>query len=368
MIPSAAFASALREREFRRFVGVPCSHLAGLLAELRELGLYVPAANEGAALAIAAGAQLAGERAAVLIQNSGLGNLVNPLTSLAQPFDIPVLVIATLRGWPDPGADEPQHAVMGACTHALLDDFGIAHWTLSGEPDELGTVLDEIDRECSKRRPAFILVPPGAVERPAPAPPPTCTWTRREALSALLPWLEGVLVFATTGYLSRELFAVCDQPTNFYMQGSMGHALALGLGAALARPDERVVVIDGDGALLMHMGTTSTVAAHTPLNLVHIVLDNGVYESTGGQPSTARTVDWQALATAVGYRGAHVCASLPGLRRAAASAFAAAGPTLLAIRVNAAPGAAPLRATSTIGPPDISARFTSALAARMETA
>src|SRR2546429_6450611 len=125
------------------------------------------------------------------------------------------------------------------------------------------------------------------------------------------------------------------------MQGSMGHALALGLGAALARPQRRVVVLDGDGAVLMHMGTTATVGGMRPANLVHVVLDNGTYESTGGQLTTSSTVDWSALGAAAGYRSTAVCADAASVRQALDAAQAAPGPHLVA-----GPGAPPPR-----GPP-----------------
>ena len=123
-------------------------------------------------------------------------------------------------------------------------------------------------------------------------------------------------MFGTTGYISRELYGLADRPANFYMQGSMGHALALGLGAALARPQRRVVVLDGDGAVLMHLGTCATVGGIAPPNLVHVVLDNGTYESTGGQRTTSSTVDWSALGAAAGYRSAVVCDDAASLRPA----------------------------------------------------
>ena len=177
-----------------------------------------------------------------------------------------------------------------------------------------------------------------------------------------MPYLGDALVFGTTGYISRELYGLADRPANFYMQGSMGHALALGLGAALARPQRRVVVLDGDGAVLMHMGTTATVGGMRPANLVHVVLDNGTYESTGGQLTTSSTVDWSALGAAAGYRSTAVCADAASVRQALDAAQAAPGPHLVAVRIAPAPGVTPPRVTGSLTPAGLRARFTAAAA------
>jgi phosphonopyruvate decarboxylase len=349
VISAQEFCTGLDRAGIDLVTGVPCSFFGGPLRLLeRQPGRYVPAANEGAALAIAAGARLAGRRSAVLIQNSGFGNLVNPLTSLLMTFELPALVFMSLRGWPDPAKDEPQHAVMGRTTHALLDALGVPYVVLS-PTDSLADVLDA--------EPTFVLVPRGTLE-PAPsiveAPP---EFGRREALAALIPYLGHALVFTTTGYISRELYGLADRPETFYMQGSMGHALALGLGAALSRPDRRVVVIDGDGAVQMHMGTCVTVGAMEP-DLLHVVLDNGAYESTGGQPAT--WVDWLSLGAAAGYRSAVVCGSAAELAKAVSTVECAPGPHLVVARIATAPGVTPPRVTAGLSPVQVRHRFEAA--------
>jgi phosphonopyruvate decarboxylase len=348
MISAADFCAGLDRAGIGLVTGVPCSFFGGPLRLLeRQPGRYVPAANEGAALAIAAGARLTGRRSAVLIQNSGFGNLVNPLTSLLMTFELPALVFMSLRGWPDPAKDEPQHAVMGRTTHALLDALGVPYRVLSPTTDSLAEVLDA--------EPTFVLVPRGTIE-PAPstvdAPP---EFGRCEALAALVPFLGDSLVFTTTGYISRELYGLADRPESFYMQGSMGHALALGLGAALSRPDRRVVVVDGDGAVQMHMGTCVTVGATSP-DLLHVVLDNGAYESTGGQPATS--VDWVSLGAAAGYRSATVCASAAEFGKALSTVDR--GPHLVVARIATAPGVTPPRVTAGLSPVELRHRFEAA--------
>jgi phosphonopyruvate decarboxylase len=288
----------------------------------------------------------------VLIQSSGFGNLLNPLTSLTMTFDIPVPIFMSLRGWPDPARDEPQHAVMGRTGMGLLDALGVPHLILEADEQHLAGVLKEF-----AGRTVFVLVPKGTItpaEAHSAAPP---AFARREAIGALVPFLDGAVVFTTTGYISRELYGQADRPTHFYMQGSMGHALALGLGAALSAGDRRVIVVDGDGAVLMHLGTSVTVGALGPRNLLHIVLDNGAYESTGGQPTTTHRVDWLKFGAAAGYRTATICASRPALEGALRAIDGVDGPHLVVARIEAAPGLTPPRVTSGLTPVELRERF-----------
>jgi phosphonopyruvate decarboxylase len=369
VIEASEFCAELDRRNIGVVTGVPCSYFAGPLRLLeRQPGRYVPAANEGAALAIASGAELAGTRAAVLIQNSGFGNLINPLTSLALPFGIAPLVFMSLRGWPDPRRDEPQHAVMGAATQALLDVMQVPHWMLPSDPAQLAAVLDLADAARSAGRPAFLLVPKGTIVVPVSAAdpaPPQPGLTRRDALQAVLAELAGladdVAVVATTGCISRELYEIGDRSRTFYMQGSMGHALGLALGAAMAQPQRRVVVVDGDGAVLMHLGTAATAGALQPPRLVHVVLDNAAYESTGGQASSSPAVDWPGLGLAVGYRSAAVCGNATEFVAALRGVVHAAGPHLVVARIVRSSGVAPARVTSGLAPADLRARFRRAI-------
>jgi len=361
LISAEGFCAQLDRIGVGLVTGVPCAVFGGPLRLLeRQPGRYVPAANEGAALAVAAGAELAGRRSAVLIQNSGFGNLVNPLSSLALTFDIPVLVFMSLRGWPDPDRDEPQHAVMGRSSQRLLDALGVPYWLLEPAEEHLAKVLDAAQGAREAGQPAFVLVPKGSIGSVERGSVAEDGFGRRAAIEALVPYLDGALVFTTTGYISRELFGLADRPANFYMQGSMGHALALGLGAALAQPRRRVVVVDGDGAVLMHLGTCATVGALAPPGLVHVVLDNGSYESTGGQLTTSSTVDWSSLGAAAGYRSTAVCADAAALRSALDALRGAPGPHLVAVRIAAAPGTTPPRVTAGLGPAQLRARFEAA--------
>ncbi|QFZ19546.1 phosphonopyruvate decarboxylase [Saccharothrix syringae] len=366
MIPVGEFVDALDAHGIGHHTGVPCSYLAGPIAHLSRRGRYLPAANEGAAVALAAGAWAGGTPTAVFAQNSGLGNMINPLTSLVLPYRLPLLVFLSLRGWPDPDADEPQHRVMGRATHRLLDTLGVPHWTLAGD---LAAVLAPAVEAASRGGPAFVLVPKGAIGRAepgtAPGPPrPAGLPTRAEGIAMVVDRLPGALVVATTGYTSRELFGLADCERFFYMQGSMGHAGAFGLGVVLAQGDRRhVVVLDGDGAALMHLGSMSAVGAAAPTRLVHVIFDNGVYESTGGQPTSSATTSFRQVGAAVGYRTAVECASRDEVGRALDAAAGSPGPHLVVIRVAAGAGGVPPRATSAVPAPQIHARFAAAAAA-----
>lgn len=372
MISTAEFCAALDGAGIGLVAGVPCSGMSGPIAWLTARGRYVAAANEGAALAMAAGAAATGGRAAVISQNSGFGNLVNPLTSLVMPYRAGVVVFLSMRGWPDPAADEPQHEVMGRCTAPLLAALGIASWELRAASDagQLAAALRGAAAETDAGRPAFLLIARGVVgagEAAGPGDAAQCPAAgtaglldRAEVIAAMLPVLAGVPVVATTGYTSRDLFAAGDAPGHFYMQGSMGHAAAFALGLVRrpgAAPDSRVVVLDGDGALLMHLGTASTIGAQAPPGLVHVVFDNGCYESTGGQPSTSGSADFAAIALACGYRSACTLSSAGQAAELLAARLSSAGPHLIVVPAARATGPAPPRATSALAPEGIYQRF-----------
>ncbi|UED87557.1 phosphonopyruvate decarboxylase [Streptomyces profundus] len=367
MISAEDFCALLEARGYTTASGVPCSHFGGPIALLgaRE-GRYVPAPNEGSALAVAAGAALAGRRAYVMLQNSGLGNLINPLTSLVMMYRLPVLTFTSLRGWPDAATDEPQHAVMGPATPRLLDALGTPHHILreDGGPAAFEAILDATDGELAAGRAPFVLVERGAIGGVAVEPPAGKPGlTAAHAIRVVTKALPEALVIATTGYTGRDAFAVADRPGAFYMQGSMGHAPSLALGVALAHPERTVVVLDGDGALLMHLGALSMIGHLAPPNLVHVVLDNGVHESTGGQPTTSSTTSFTEAALAAGYVSATSCAREQDLARAVGVADAAEGPALVRVPTLPRTGEMPPRATAALGPEAMRDRFLGALGA-----
>ena len=325
MIHAREFVEAARSSGFSWYAGVPCSFLTPFINYV--IGdpdlTYVSSANEGDAVAAAAGAWIGGQRSIAMMQNSGLGNAVSPLTSLTHTFRIPVLVICTHRGAPGVN-DEPQHELMGAITERLFDTMAIPAATFPCEAHAIPATLQRVDVHMTRERRPFALVMEKGTCEPHPldhtadprtadasmiedhghARSPSERPTREAALRALIDATtdDHTVIIATTGYSGRELYAIADRPSHLYMVGSMGCGSSLGLGLALARPDLRVVVVDGDGAALMRMGNLATVGAYAPPNFVHVLLDNEAHDSTGAQATVSACTDFAAIASACGYR------------------------------------------------------------------
>jgi len=378
MIDAAAFLGAARDRGIDFYTGVPCSFLTplinGIISDRRTA--YVGAASEGEAVAIAAGAWLTGRETVVMCQNSGLGNTVNPLTSLNWPFRIPTLLIVTWRG--QPGLkDEPQHELMGEVTAHLLDDIRVPHLPFPADATGLVAALGEATAAMAENHLPFALImakgsvaESGLDEPPLPSAPPGRVIDRREAgvpptrFAALERVLASVpeeaAIIASTGFCGRELFTLADRPQHLYQVGSMGCASAMGLGVALnvRRP---VVVLDGDGAALMKLGNLATIGARQPENLVHVVLDNGVHESTGGQATVSSGVDFAAVAVACGYRTGTRADGLAGFESAFIKALGSEGPHLIHLRLQ--PGTRKPLGRPTISPAEVAQRFRAFLAA-----
>ena len=381
MIRADDFLVPARERGYDFYTGVPCSLLTSTINRVisdRAL-CYVAAASEGEAVAIAAGAWLAGRKTVVMCQNSGLGNTVNPLTSLNFPFRIPTMMIVTWRGQPG-FKDEPQHALMGEITGALLDTIRVPHRAFPQDAADVAPALDAAEAAMAETDLPFAFVmAKGSVEdealdetplpvRPRGAAADFTAGGERparieilERLLARMPESAGVVV--STGKSGRELFTLDDREQHLYQVGSMGCASGMGLGIAL-NCDRPVVVVDGDGAALMKMGTLATVGANAPGNLIHIVLDNGVHDSTGGQATVSANVDFAAVALACGYAGGAACDSTAGFDQAFAAALDspldARGPHLIHVRIR--PGSIGDLGRPTVTPPEVARRFKSFLA------
>lgn len=347
MIAPAAFVALLERNDIRFFTGVPDSLLQAFCAQiLRSIPAErnIIAANEGSAVALAAGYYLAsGKAGCVYLQNSGLGNAVNPIVSLMDPevYGIPVLLLIGWRGELVDGVqikDEPQHVKQGRITEAMLDCLGIPHEILSADtidPDQLVTSL--ISRMRTESRPVALVVRKdtfAAVTEDLPQP--AYGLTREEALKSIVDVLpDDVIVVATTGKTSRELYEIRlaqgrKTENDFLTVGSMGHALQIASGIALARPDRKVMCIDGDGALIMQMGGITT--ASTIPNLSHVVINNGAHDSVGGQPTRGFDIDMPTLARACGYVTARHVSNAEEIGRAIRDAVSAHGSTFIEIR------------------------------------
>ncbi len=316
MLNTSAFGDELRALGFDFYAGVPCSFLKSLINYAINECHYVVAANEGDAVAIASGAQLGGRKSVVLMQNSGLTNATSPLTSLNYTFRLPVLGFVSLRG--EPGLkDEPQHELMGQITEEMISLMRIEYTYLSNDPEEARCQLKAANEHIEAGRTFFFIVRKETFSEVKLISQPLLNRKnelnrksaerqqlpiRTEALKCISEHADkNTVLLATTGKTGRELFEVEDKPNNLYMVGSMGCISSLGLGLAMARPDKKVIVIDGDGSLLMRLGSISTNAYYQPPNLLHILLDNNVHDSTGGQATVSHIVDFVDLAAAVSY-------------------------------------------------------------------
>ena len=376
MIDGAAFLDAAAAQGLGFYTGVPCSYLTPLInrvASSRTLR-YVGAASEGEAVAIAAGAYLAGQGTVVMCQNSGFGNAINPLTSLNHPFRIPTLIVCTWRG--EPGArDEPQHTLMGRITQDLMRTIELPHAVFPRIEAEIAPALAAATAALQQGQSFALVMHEGSVadcplNEPPHAPQPPGTRHdlvrhgprpgRAELLERLLAAVPGqAAIVATTGKCGRELFTLADREQHLYQVGSMGCASGMGLGVALHSPHP-VIVLDGDGAALMKMGTLATIGAYRPANLVHILLDNGVHDSTGGQATVSPGVDFAAVALACGYRLVLTADDAPGFDETLRMALATPGPVLLHARIR--PGSMSPLGRPTIAPHEVAARFKAFLA------
>ncbi len=383
MIAAETFLGALDAHGFGPYLGVPCSYLTPFINTTigSPRHRYLAANNEGEAVAMAAGAYFAGRRPVVMFQNSGLGNTVNPLTSLADPFRIPLLLITTQRG--EPGRpDEPQHERMGRITGDLLRVLGV-HWALFPDSEALVAprVAEAITHLEAASLPFAFVLRQGSVAEHALAPQPAPAWREGRLLPGAAPdapprltrlaAIEAVAgavppaaaLIATTGKIGRELFTCAERPGNLYVVGSMGCASSIGLGLALEQPRRPLVVLDGDGAALMRLEALASVGHYRPERLLHVILDNRMHESTGGQASLSATVSFPRVAAACGYASAVSVNERSDLAAHLARALAEPGPHLIHVRVQ--PGSAPKLGRPTLSPVQVKQRFMAWLAQPM---
>lgn len=334
MIDTKQFGFELKKLGFEFFCGVPCSYLKNLINFAINDCDYVMAANEGDAIAIAAGSHLAGKKSVVLMQNSGLTNATSPLISLTHPFQIPILGFVSLRG--EPGLpDEPQHELMGQITAEMLSVMKIQWDYLSTDLTKAQEQLEWANKCIERNESFFFIVKKGTfntvplreqpIEKKSNEIKQVKTKedvlpTRYEALTLINSLKDcNTIQLATTGKTGRELYDLEDSENNLYMVGSMGCVSSFGLGMAIAKPKKSIVAIDGDGALLMRMGSLATNGAYAPPNLLHILLDNHSHDSTGGQQTVAHHVQFTEIAAACGYTQVVYTHDLDELARAIAN-------------------------------------------------
>lgn len=343
------------------FVGVPCSILNPLISFLAkdESRVYISAASEGEAMGVAAGWNLGGRQPVIIMQNSGLGNAINPLTSLQLVYRLPCFLMISWRG--EPGRpDAPQHQVMGQKTRPLLSLLEISTGLLTGDWRQDEEVIRRLHRQMlALAAPVALIVPRGTLAPISEGQSPSLyPLARKEAINVITRSLSGQeAVVSTTGKISRELYNSFDQPGNFYVVGSMGCASAIGLGLALARPERKIVILDGDGACLMKLGNLATIGHYRPRNLIHVVLDNEAYDSTGGQGTTASTISLAAVAREAGYVSSQEARDPQTLAQQFGSALRQPGPHFLLVKV--ARGATGDLERPHLTPPELKERFMS---------
>jgi phosphonopyruvate decarboxylase len=296
------------------FTGVPDSLLKEFCLCIDDFipkDKHIITANEGNAVALAAGYYLAQKSLPlVYMQNSGLGNAVNPLLSLCDPdvYSIPMLVMIGWRG--EPGVkDEPQHAKQGKVQLKLLESMDIPYEIISKDDDQFEMkILSAVETAKNENRPAVLLIKKGTFEKYSKEIQKfdDQRMKREEALEIILKNLDdNAIVVSTTGKTSREIFEIREKrgqshEQDFLTVGSMGHCSSIALGIALAKPHRQVVCIDGDGAMLMHLGSLTSIASLKLKNFRHILVNNEVHESVGGQETAAKNLDLSAIVEAMG--------------------------------------------------------------------
>lgn len=298
------------------YTGVPDSQLKALCNYLMsEYGIdqkhHVIAANEGNAVALAAGYHLAtGNTPVVYMQNSGEGNIINPVASLMNDkvYAIPCVFIIGWRG--EPGVhDEPQHIYQGEVTLKLLKDMDIAAFVISKETTEkeLFEKMESFRKLLAAGKQVAFVVRKGALEFDGKVKYENSNnMVREDIIRHIVEYTGNDPIVSTTGKASRELFEIRegrgeDHKRDFLTVGSMGHASSIALGIAFHKPDKKIWIIDGDGAALMHMGAMAVIGANAPKNIVHIVINNGAHETVGGMPTVASKIDLVTIAKGCGY-------------------------------------------------------------------
>lgn len=332
--------------EFEFFTGVPDSQLKPLCNYLMAtFGIgdkHIIAANEGNAVALAAGYHLAtGKTPVVYMQNSGIGNIINPVASLMNDkvYGIPCVFIVGWRG--EPGVhDEPQHIYQGEVTVKLLEDMDIRTFVVSKDTteDELSAKMAEFKELLKIGKQVAFVVRKGALECDLKVKYENENKMVREDIIRHITDVSGDdIIVSTTGKASRELFEIREakgQPhgSDFLTVGSMGHSSSIALGIAMQKKDKKIWIIDGDGAALMHLGGMAVLGANAPKNVVHIVINNSAHETVGGMPTVAEKLDLVKIAEGCNYPYAISVNSFEALDQALIKAKSANNLSLIEVK------------------------------------
>jgi|TARA_B100000959_G_scaffold225036_1_gene239012 phosphonopyruvate decarboxylase len=341
MVTPDIIGEFLYENGYGPYTGVPCSILSPLInytIDHPKIKFYM-ATSEGEAMGIAAGFTLGGRIPVVLMQNSGLGNCINPITSLHLIYKLKVLLLITLRG--ETGVpDEPQHQVMGRITFDLLKCMGIPYEIMNDEREKLIKQLVSIDKKIKKRSlPSALVIRKGTISsyniKGFSQGSPKYYLSRKKAIKLITSNLSGKeAIISTTGKISRELFYDNkNRKGNFYMVGSMGCASAIAFGLAKEKPERKILVLDGDGSFLMKMGNIATIGFYSPANLIHIILDNEAHDSTGGQHTVSGHINLGEIASNCGFKSSRAALTDLELTKALKRALNEEGPHSIHVKV-----------------------------------
>jgi len=347
MIKPADFFNFLIDNDIGFFTGVPDSLLKDIGAYIFEnapADRHIIAANEGNAIGLAAGYHLAtGRPALVYMQNSGIGNAVNPLASLADEhvYSIPMLLLIGWRG--EPGVkDEPQHVKQGQITLSLLDVMGVSYDVLAADIDTAKQQIKHAVKSIrDHKRPYALVIRRGSFEKYVLKKSDAQAYglMREETIQYIVKYIDpDAAVVSTTGKTSRELYETIEasgrsHASCFLTVGSMGHSSQIALSIALLHPSKKVYCLDGDGAVLMHMGAMPIIGTTCPKNFKHIVLNNGAHDSVGGQPTAAFQIDIPSIARACGYKEALQASTREGLIAQLKILDNTNGPALLEVKL-----------------------------------
>lgn len=349
MVDPITFHNALAQSGIDFYTGVPDSMLrpfCACVAEHTKKERHIIAANEGAAIGLAAGSYLAsGRPSLVYMQNSGLGNAINPLLSLADMsvYGIPMILMIGWRG--EPGVkDEPQHVAQGQATTSLLNAIGVEHYQLPNDTAEATTMLNELRKQTIKdNKPVAVLVSKNtfADYHADENDDEPVTLSRERAIELILNQIKpDSSVVSSTGMISRELYELRDHfkqnhDTDFLTVGSMGHCSQIALGIAVTNSNKRVICLDGDGAAIMHMGSMAIVGQASSANLLHVILNNGRHDSVGGQPTCGLEINFTTIAEGCGYQLVRSANDETELINALDAMSDLEGPLLLDVRIGA---------------------------------
>jgi len=348
MIDPKEFLEILQKNGIEFFTGVPDSvlkHFCSCLLDTVPVDKHIINANEGLAVGLAAGYHLAtGKVPCVYMQNAGLGNAINPLLSLADPtvYGIPMLLLVGWRG--EPGlSDEPQHIKQGRIQQNILDTLEIPYEIISASENniqyQINIIVENIRRHL---QPCVLLVRRNTFKdyKNIVKHSNKYTNTRRKVIELILNKIgDDAIVVTTTGKISREVYECrvrmgMSHKSDFLNVGAMGHCSQIALGIALQYPDKKVYVIDGDGSVLMHMGTLAIIGTQKPKNLTHIMLNNGSHESVGAQPTVGFYVSINDIASKCGYNYSTVCEEIGSVDEAILFSISKDGPAFIDIRLN----------------------------------